>query len=322
MMHKFVFASLLCLLLQGVALLKADSALVIGGFGASDSVQVVTDNDVCLGGNAVPMIPKAPDGRVGWTAQYVDGKVVVCGGAKVDFYSDCYSLQIGSASWQPDGNMNFKKRYAESLVFNGEMLVMGGYNQNQGWLDFVEKRNADGSFTNMPEWKLPRQIYDFCAVDMGNGKIMVLGGNILNGIFDSADMDILDTATNTWSSGPPMAKNRATHDCVVTEYAGEQGVMVTGGCSNNCAYHLKDTSFFSFVTETWTELPPLVEGRMGHKMTILNGKPTVIGGFDESELANIEEFDGTNWVSRAEKMPFGTHVYGSPDAIPEKVGCP
>ena len=94
---------------------------------------------------------------------------------------------------------------------------MGGYNQNQGWLDFVEKRNADGSFTNMPEWKLPRQIYDFCAVDMGNGKIMVLGGNILNGIFDSADMDILDTTTGTWSSGPPMAKNRATHDCVVNK---------------------------------------------------------------------------------------------------------
>ena len=93
MMHKSVVS---LLLIQGVALLKADSALVIGGFGASDSVQVVTDNDVCLGGNAVPMIPKAPDGRVGWTAQYVDGKVVVCGGAKVDFYSDCYSLQIGT----------------------------------------------------------------------------------------------------------------------------------------------------------------------------------------------------------------------------------
>merc|ERR1711953_1007399 len=101
MMHKSVVS---LLLIQGVALLKADSALVIGGFGASDSVQVVTDNDVCLGGNAVPLIPKAPDGRVGWTAQYVDGKVVVCGGAKVDFYSDCYSLQIGSTSWQNDSN--------------------------------------------------------------------------------------------------------------------------------------------------------------------------------------------------------------------------
>lgn len=93
MMHKLAFQATILALL--VALLKADSALVIGGFGASDSVQVVSENDVCLGGNAVPMIPKAPDGRVGWTAQYVDDKVVVCGGAKVDFYSDCYSLQIG-----------------------------------------------------------------------------------------------------------------------------------------------------------------------------------------------------------------------------------
>ena len=67
-------------------------------------------------------------------------------------------------------------------------------------------------------------------------------------------MDILDTKTNTWSKGPAMAKPRATHDCIVTEYNGEEGVMVTGGCSQNCQFHLKDTSFFSFVTQTWTEL--------------------------------------------------------------------
>ena len=39
-------------------------------------------------------------------------------------------------------------------------------------------------------------------------------------IFDSATVDILDPATNTWSQGPSMTKRRATHDCVVTEYQG------------------------------------------------------------------------------------------------------
>ena len=75
--------------------------------------------------------------------------------------------------------------------------------------------------------------------------------------------------------------------------------QVTGGCSSNCLFHLKDTSFFSFVTETWTELAPMNTGRMGHKMTIINGKPTVIGGFDHGELNTIEEFDGTSWSLRA-----------------------
>lgn len=118
-----------------------------------------------------------------------------------------------------------------------------------------------------------------------------------------------------------MAKRRATHDCIVTEYNGERGVMVTGGCSQNCAFHLHDTSFFSFATETWTELAPMNEGRMGHKMTILGGKPTVIGGFDSSELNSIEEFDGTLWTTRAEKLPYATYVFATPDEIPHDVTC-
>jgi len=298
---------------------NSEVALVIGGFGASDSVQVITKDGTCLGLDSNPVIPKAPDGRVGWEGQYVDGKVVVCGGAKVDFYRNCYSLKIGE-SWQPEGNMVYQKRYAESLVFNGEMIVMGGYNQNIGWLNAVEKRSSDTTWTEMEPWAMPRMIFDFCAVQMDDHRIMVLGGNII-GQFDSNDMDILDTTTNTWSKGPSMAKRRATHDCVVTEFAGEKGVMVTGGCSSNCMYHLKDTSFFSFATETWTELGPMNVGRMGHKMTLIGGKPTVIGGFDAGELNSIEEFDGTEWNLRAEKIEFATYVFASPDGIPENVSC-
>ena len=65
------------ILALAISNVNAEIALVIGGFGASDSVQVVTKDDVCLGTNANPYLPRAPDGRVGWTAQYVDGKVVV-----------------------------------------------------------------------------------------------------------------------------------------------------------------------------------------------------------------------------------------------------
>jgi len=298
---------------------NSEVALVIGGFGASDSVQVITKDATCLGLSSNPVIPKAPDGRVGWVGQYVDGKIVVCGGAKVDFYRNCFSLKVGEG-WHGAGQMVYQKRYAESLVFNGEMIVMGGYNQNMGWLNAVEKRSSDGTWTEMEPWAMPRMIFDFCAVQMDDHRIMVLGGNII-GQFDSNDMDILDTTTNTWSKGPSMAKRRATHDCIVTEHNGERGVMVTGGCSSNCLYHLKDTSFFSFASETWTELEPMNVGRMGHKMTVIGGKPTVIGGFDHGELKSIEEFDGTSWQLRSEKIEFATYVFASPDEIPENVSC-
>ncbi len=62
-------------------------------------------------------------------------------------------------------------------------------------------------------------------------------------------------------------------------------------------------------------------GRMGHKMTTIGGKPTVIGGFDHGELKTIEEFDGTEWSVRAEQIDFATYVFASPDEIPENVSC-
>ena len=52
---------------------NSEVALVIGGFGASDSVQVITKDATCLGLSSNPVIPKAPDGRVGWVGQVSRG---------------------------------------------------------------------------------------------------------------------------------------------------------------------------------------------------------------------------------------------------------
>ena len=86
-----------------------------------------------------------------------------------------FSLKVGESWHEEPESMVYQKRYAESIVFNGEMLVMGGYNQNIGWLNAVEKRSSDGSWTEMELWTLPRMIFDFCAVQMDENRIMVLG---------------------------------------------------------------------------------------------------------------------------------------------------
>ena len=68
-------------------------------------------------------------------------------------------------------------------------------------------------------------------------------------------------------------------------------------------------------------MPELNIGRMGHKMVEINGKPTVIGGFDSSELNSVEEFDGNSWSVRSEVLPYGVYLYGSADDIPEDITC-
>ncbi len=36
--------------------------------------------------------------------------------------------------------MDDAREYGASIVFNGEMMVLGGYNDRDGWLDSVEKK--------------------------------------------------------------------------------------------------------------------------------------------------------------------------------------
>ena len=65
------------------------------------------------------------------------------------------------------------------------------------------------------------EIYPFIQTNIFINVLLAGNEEPTNGrIFDSATVDILDPATNTWSQGPSMTKRRATHDCVVTEYQG------------------------------------------------------------------------------------------------------
>ena len=82
---------------------------------------------------------------------------------------------------------------------------------------------------------------------------LVSGGTIHN-LFenpDIANVDVLDTTTNTWTSTDPLPLARESPACMVTNVGGKQGILVTGGCNNNCLDHLDDTLFYDFSTEKW-----------------------------------------------------------------------
>ena len=49
----------------------------------------------------------------------------------------------------------------------------------------------------------------------------------------------------------------------------------------------------------------------------MNGKPTVVGGYYTDLLESAEEFDGTSWTVRADKLNFGRYLYGMPSTLPE-----
>ena len=71
--------------------------------------------------------------------------------------------------------MSDDRKYPVSLVLNGEMYVMGGYNDNAGWLDSVDYKPAGQcEFQPKQEWRMLRGMYNFCAVGHQN-KIYTIG---------------------------------------------------------------------------------------------------------------------------------------------------
>ena len=72
--------------------------------------------------------------------------------------------------------MNYARDYPASMVFNGEMVMLGGYNNGGGWLDSVEKKDAGtGNWVKMDAWDLPRGTFDLCAEQMDATHIIIAG---------------------------------------------------------------------------------------------------------------------------------------------------
>ena len=75
--------------------------MVIGGYGGGSSVEVITKGEACVSSSSIPNIPNAPAGQIeGWCAEYLDGKIWLCGGADLNFHSECYSSAPGASYWE------------------------------------------------------------------------------------------------------------------------------------------------------------------------------------------------------------------------------
>jgi len=298
--------------------------LAIGGYGASNTIELVTSDKTCSGTEIDPPFPVSPSGSSAWIAEYVDNAIYICGGQNIDQRKNCYKANIGAGSqnFEESCPLTTDRRYPTSLVYDGQLVVMGGYNEMQGWLDSVDIKAKGGcEFARKDEWKLQRGMYNFCAVTHGN-KIYTIGGTI-HMLFDNndiANVDVLDTSTNTWSSADELPTARESPACMVTTVKGKEGILVTGGCNNNCLDHLDDTLFFDFSTEKWEVLDAKLNvPRMRMKMVDIGGKPTVVGGYYDSLLDTIEEFDGEKWVMRSDKLEMKRYAYGMPSFMPESV---
>jgi len=298
--------------------------LALGGYGATNFFELITADKICRDDQISPPVPSVlPAANPTWVSEYVDGTIYLCGGQNLEQRRDCYKYTPGEdAIFTLACPMSDDRKYPSSLVFNDEMYVLGGYNDQAGWLDSVDyKPMGQCEFQAKDEWKMLRGMYNFCAVGYGD-KIYTIGGSIYAFLENSdiANVDVLDTTTGTWTSAAPLPRSRSSSGCAIYELNGQKGILVAGGCDESCHEHLDDTLFFSFATETWETLPAKMNiPRMGMKMVVIDGKPTVIGGYYTDLLESVEVFDGTSWTIRDDKLVFGRYQYAMPSTLPEDI---
>ncbi len=110
------------------------------------------------------------------------------------------------------------------------------------------------------------------ATLLGNGQVLISGGNSLSGILTSAER--YNPVTNTWASTMPMSVAREQH---VATPLGSNSTLVVGG--NDGIIDLLSAETYDPLAGSWSPAGSLTTSRSNHTATLLgNGKVLVVGG--------------------------------------------
>ncbi len=143
-----------------------------------------------------------------------------------------------------------------------------------------------GSFTAGGSMITARQYHT--ATLLGNGKVLVTGGNGATGVLAGAEL--YDPATGSWSTAGSMADARTGHTATLLPNG---SVLVAGGY-NNDFYVLSGAELYDPATNSWSAAAAMSSTRAGHTASLLPaGKVLVTGGYDEDFdlLASAEIYD-------------------------------
>jgi WD40 repeat protein len=124
------------------------------------------------------------------------------------------------------------------------------------------------------------------ATLLGNGKVLVAGGNdgSPNNIISSSEL--YDPATGTWSATAAMSAPRQYHTATLLP----NGKVLVAGSGNPGNVGSASVELYDPANGTWSPTGPMVAARYEHTATLLgNGKVLVTGGKDGSRYLNSAE---------------------------------
>lgn len=195
---------------------------------------------------------------------------------------------VAFAGWQPVGQMNTSRsNHTATLVANGKVLVVGGYNSSTGSLASAEIYDSmTRTWSNVSSMSTVRTGHT--ATLLADGRVLVVGGNGLFGGSYLASAEAFAPSSQVWMTTAPMKTGRMYHTATKMNNG---KVLVTGGWGTDG--NLSKSEVYDPVTEQWSDAAPMLSARVHHGAILLgNGKVLVCGGKNTGGIsAKAEIYD-------------------------------
>jgi hypothetical protein len=220
-----------------------------------------------------------------------DGTVLVAGGDGNVTSAERYVPALGR--WFPAGSMTVPRwGHSATLLRDGRVLVAGGA-MSTGCCEMTALSSTEIYNPVSNTWTRGASMgtvrYSHTGTLLGDGRVLVVGGN--RGVLQSqlSSAEIYDPSTDTWTRAADMSVPRVEHTATVLP---DRTILVVGGASGDTYWSTSEV--FDPRTGRWTRSPDMSAPRAGHTATAWkDGRVFVAGGLSRygHPLATAEIYD-------------------------------
>jgi basic membrane protein A len=212
----------------------------------------------------------------------LDERILLVGGSRVvdDFFGDEFLAEV--ELFDPATNLliqagslhTARHDHTATLLEDGRVLVVGGYNPTQLWLADAEIYDPAAD-----TWNVVPPLYSHgvqhSATRMADGRVLVVGGCINSGICTER-VEIFDPQTDTWIEATPLWSDRASHSAVLLDSG---LVLIAGGGGASGAPVGGDALLYDPVLDAWRSTGAMVNPRVqASAVKLPDGRVLVAGG--------------------------------------------
>lgn len=242
-------------------------------------------------------MPPLPEPRKGLLAGWVGGAIIACGGHnQTDASNKCWRFDPAIPAWEQIGSTATERHFASAVAVNSFLLALGGRDGGEepmalGTSEVYDDANRQWNIE--PDLKLPFERAYHCGALLDTDTLVLTGGYSWNTVLGTSETrNVTSSSTSEWTGlGGDLNTPRYLHACSPVALSSERnGVLVTGGYSDG---YLDSTELFDPQVGEWREVGGMIVPRQGAQMAVLNGKPTVFGGFHALNKYPkiVEQFD-------------------------------